>query len=81
MIKGTVASDFVGTSLACMDRSEREKEPLLVFNFFCCHFKLLKLLIPKHLEESPTLIYKCRQQFEKISCIHLREMLTRFKFV
>ena len=39
---------------ACMDRSGREQEPLLVFNFFCfslsfgCHFIVLKHLFPKH---------------------------------
>ena len=30
-LKGTVTPDYLGSFLACMDRSELEKKPLLVF--------------------------------------------------
>jgi len=50
--KGNIAPDFVACFLACMDRSGREKEPLLVFKFVCysldfLYFQVLKRL--KHL--------------------------------
>ena len=51
MVKGTVVPDLqFGSFLACKGRSWQEKEPLLVFRFFCCsfldsHFTVLKHLI------------------------------------
>ena len=48
-LKGTVAPEFAGPLLTCMDRSGREKEPLLFLNssvtpsIFGSHFKVLKL--------------------------------------
>ena len=49
IFKGTIAPDFGGPFLACMDRSEGEKEPLLgFFTYFSVgllifgdHFKVL----------------------------------------
>ena len=31
LLKGTVAPDFVGPFSACMESSDQEKEPLMVF--------------------------------------------------
>ena len=37
-LRGTVAPDFVGPFLACLDRPGWGKEPLLVLKFFSCSF-------------------------------------------
>ena len=49
--KGTVAPDFEGPFLACMDRSGRETF-YVTSVIFEGHFKVLKCLMPKHLRDS-----------------------------
>ena len=84
-IKGTVAPDFVGSFLTCIDRSGQEKEPLLVFNIFChsldfwqtfYSFKGFHSKTSRRFLESPRWIYKCGQRFSEI----FAELLTMFKF-